>query len=144
MFVKFRMRHMKKDLLILLGFLAFAAIAAVAARLLPHPANFTPMGALSLFAGAYFARYSSIWKQGGIRAYWLGDFNKKKSFHGVGWKSCGSSSLFPRDKRRSLGVFQYVSCNIWRIDGVIHPCFALLSVYSLGRCIVCRCIFWRV
>lgn len=30
-------------------------LIAVASRLLPHPANFTPILAISLFAGAYFA-----------------------------------------------------------------------------------------
>ena len=29
-------------------------LAAVAMRLLPHPSNFTPIGALALFAGAHF------------------------------------------------------------------------------------------
>ncbi len=29
-------------------------LAAAAMRLLPHPSNFTPIGALALFAGAYF------------------------------------------------------------------------------------------
>ena len=34
-----------------------AAIAAAAAlRLVPHPPNFTPIGAMALFSGAYFGR----------------------------------------------------------------------------------------
>ncbi len=37
--------------LVLTGFV----LAAVAARLLPHPPNFTPIGAVALFAGATFA-----------------------------------------------------------------------------------------
>ena len=31
-------------------------LAAAAARLLPHPPNFTPIGAMALFGGVYFAR----------------------------------------------------------------------------------------
>jgi hypothetical protein len=31
-------------------------LAAAASRLLPHPPNFTPIGAMALFGGAYFAR----------------------------------------------------------------------------------------
>jgi hypothetical protein len=31
-------------------------LTAAAARLLPHPPNFTPIGAMALFGGAYFAR----------------------------------------------------------------------------------------
>jgi hypothetical protein len=36
------------------GILVAMIIAAAAMRLLPHPANFTPIGALALFAGAHF------------------------------------------------------------------------------------------
>ena len=39
----------------LLAILAAIVIAA-ASRLLPHPANFTPVGALALFSGAYLGR----------------------------------------------------------------------------------------
>lgn len=35
-------------------------ILAVATRLIPHPMNFTPVGAVGLFAGAYLA-HRSIW-----------------------------------------------------------------------------------
>jgi len=34
-------------------------ILAILSRLLPHPANFTPIGALGLFAGAYLTRQSA-------------------------------------------------------------------------------------
>ena len=36
------------------GILIAMIVAAAAMRLLPHPANFTPIGALALFAGAQF------------------------------------------------------------------------------------------
>jgi len=36
------------------GILVAMIVAAAAMRLLPHPANFTPIGALALFAGAQF------------------------------------------------------------------------------------------
>jgi hypothetical protein len=36
------------------GILVAMIVAAAAMRLLPHPANFTPIGALALFAGAHF------------------------------------------------------------------------------------------
>lgn len=39
----------------LIFFLVAIAVASVAARLLPHAPNFTPVGALALFAGAYLA-----------------------------------------------------------------------------------------
>ncbi|HEY4509919.1 MAG TPA: DUF6580 family putative transport protein [Candidatus Paceibacterota bacterium] len=42
----------------LVTFLLFATAISVAARLLPHPANFTPMAALALFAGVYAAKVS--------------------------------------------------------------------------------------
>lgn len=41
----------KKRILVLTGFIGIAAIS----RLLPHPYNFAPMGAMSLFGAAYFA-----------------------------------------------------------------------------------------
>ena len=33
-----------------------AILAAAALRLLPHPPNFTPIGAMALFGGAYLGR----------------------------------------------------------------------------------------
>src|SRR5688572_29437547 len=44
---------MPKERIILLVSIVFAAAFA---RLLPHPANFTPVAALALFAGAYLPR----------------------------------------------------------------------------------------
>ena len=41
----------KKRFIILSGFILIAAIS----RLIPHPYNFAPMGAMSLFGAAYFA-----------------------------------------------------------------------------------------
>ena len=49
---------MKQHLLI--GFLLAALGIALAGRLIPHPPNFTPVGALALFAGIYLAR-KSMW-----------------------------------------------------------------------------------
>ena len=42
----------------LIFFLIGAGVLSVIARLLPHPANFTPMAALALFAGVYASRVS--------------------------------------------------------------------------------------
>lgn len=39
-----------------LAAIATAIIAAAALRLLPHPPNFTPIGAIALFGGAYLGR----------------------------------------------------------------------------------------
>lgn len=39
-------------------FLLIAGIASIALRLLPHPANITPMGAFALFSGVYGSRVS--------------------------------------------------------------------------------------
>jgi len=47
---------MKKHLII--GFLLVVLAIALAGRLLPHPPNFTPIGALALFAGIYLAQKS--------------------------------------------------------------------------------------
>ena len=43
---------MNPRILILLA----AIVAAAALRLVPHPPNFTPIGAMALFSGAYFGR----------------------------------------------------------------------------------------
>ena len=39
-------------------FLAVVGVLSIVARLLPHPANFTPIAALALFAGVYGTRIS--------------------------------------------------------------------------------------
>ena len=41
---------------LLIGFLLAALGIALAGRLIPHPPNFTPVGALALFVGMYLAR----------------------------------------------------------------------------------------
>lgn len=43
---------------LLIGFLLVAVAIAVAGRLIPHAPNFTPVGALALFAGLYLAQKS--------------------------------------------------------------------------------------
>ncbi|MBI2574117.1 MAG: hypothetical protein HYV78_01865 [Candidatus Wildermuthbacteria bacterium] len=42
-------------------FAGVAVLMSVAARFLPHPANFTPIGALALFAGAHLSQKSRWW-----------------------------------------------------------------------------------
>ena len=37
-----------------------AILAAAALRLVPHPPNFTPIGSMALFSGAYFGRRGAI------------------------------------------------------------------------------------
>ena len=49
------MTRLKRNYLIIYGLIALVIIS----RLVPHPVNFTPMGALGLFAGAYLARKSA-------------------------------------------------------------------------------------
>ncbi|HEX6740653.1 MAG TPA: DUF6580 family putative transport protein, partial [Sphingomicrobium sp.] len=41
-----------------LAALLSAILVAAALRLLPHPPNFTPIGAIALFGGAYLGRQS--------------------------------------------------------------------------------------
>ena len=43
---------------IFIGFIVAALAIALAGRLIPHPANFTPIGALALFIGIYLAQKS--------------------------------------------------------------------------------------
>jgi hypothetical protein len=45
---------------LLLGFVAAASLLTVVLRILPHAPNFTPVGALSLFIGAYFSGKSKF------------------------------------------------------------------------------------
>ncbi|MCB9080673.1 MAG: hypothetical protein H6555_03070 [Lewinellaceae bacterium] len=55
-----------------LGFLLSVLCLAAFSRLLPHPPNFTPVGAISLFGAAYFSRkYLAILLP--ILALWLSD-----------------------------------------------------------------------
>lgn len=49
------MIQIKRNYLIIYGLIALVILS----RLVPHPVNFTPMGALGLFAGAYLARKSA-------------------------------------------------------------------------------------
>lgn len=49
------MTILKRNYLIIYGLIALVILS----RLVPHPVNFTPMGALGLFAGAYLARKSA-------------------------------------------------------------------------------------
>ena len=49
---------MKTKHYLLIGFVVAAVALAVAGRLVPHLPNFTPVGALALFAGMYLAKKS--------------------------------------------------------------------------------------
>jgi hypothetical protein len=53
--------HIKPTISVGLWFCFLLIILAALSRLVPHPPNFTPIGALGLFAGAYIA----------MRRYWL-------------------------------------------------------------------------
>jgi hypothetical protein len=48
---RIKLTFMNKKLLVITAFI----LAAAAARLLPHAPNFTPLGAIALFAGAYIS-----------------------------------------------------------------------------------------
>jgi hypothetical protein len=50
-----------------------AILAAAALRLVPHPPNFTPIGAMALFSGAYFGRRGAIALVAPLGALFLSD-----------------------------------------------------------------------
>ena len=56
----------------LLALLA-AIVAAAALRLVPHPPNFTPIGAMALFSGAYLGRRGAISLVAPLSALFLSD-----------------------------------------------------------------------
>ncbi|MDA1337380.1 MAG: hypothetical protein O3C23_01275 [bacterium] len=63
---------MKTKHYLLVGFLLVALLIAFAGRLIPHPANFTPIGALALFAGMYLVPLRGISRRGtGKHWFWL-------------------------------------------------------------------------
>ncbi len=47
---------MSNKIKIRFGFLSLIVLAAAMSRLLPHPYNFTPIGAMGLFGAAYFSK----------------------------------------------------------------------------------------
>src|SRR3954454_17237153 len=56
-----------------LAALLLAVLAAAALRLVPHPPNFTPIGAMALFSGAYLARRGAIAFVAPLAALFLSD-----------------------------------------------------------------------
>jgi hypothetical protein len=50
-----------------------AIVAAAALRLVPHPPNFTPIGAMALFSGAYLGRRGAIALAAPLGALFLSD-----------------------------------------------------------------------
>lgn len=63
---------MKDKLNLKIPVLCMLLLLAVASRLIPHPANFAPMGAMALFGSAYFSRkYLAILLP--IIATWVSD-----------------------------------------------------------------------
>jgi len=53
--------------------LLFAIAVAAALRLVPHPPNFTPIGAMALFSGAYLGRRGAIAFAAPLGALFLSD-----------------------------------------------------------------------
>ncbi len=63
---------MAKRIQLKFGILSLMILAAAMTRLLPHPPNFTPVGAMALFGAAYFSRkYVAILVP--IAAMWISD-----------------------------------------------------------------------
>ena len=129
--------------LIILCFIVFAA----AVRILPHPWNFTPVGAMALFSGAKFGR---TWKAFlfPLAALFCGDLFV--GFHrlmpAVYFSFCLSvligiafrhrQSLKPLSLATFLGAFQFfliTNCAIWALGTTYPHSFAgLITCYIAG------------
>ncbi len=139
---------MKSRAMLLIGMIA----AAAALRLLPHPSNFTPIGALALFAGAHFddKRWAFIVP---LAAMFLSDI--LIGFHGQMPVIYGAFAVIVcmgfvlREKRTALRVtgaslaaatFFFIVSNfaVWAFDG-LYP----MTFQGLVTCYVAAIPFFQ-
>ena len=132
----------------LILFFLGAGILSIVARLLPHPANFTPMAALALFAGVYASRVSKWYLLAPLAAMLVSDvfvgFYEWKtmavvygSFFAIGllgllvlkYKNAGTIAL----GMLTGSILFYLTTNfaVWLFSGMYSPTLdgLLLSYY---------------
>ena len=139
---------MKPRAMLLIGMIA----AAAALRLLPHPSNFTPIGALALFAGAHFddKRWAFIVP---LAAMFLSDI--LIGFHGQMPVIYGAFAVIVamgfllKEKKTALNVtgaslvaatFFFVVSNfgVWTFDG-LYP----MTLAGLATCYIAAIPFFQ-
>jgi hypothetical protein len=139
---------MKPRAMLLIGMIA----AAAALRLLPHPSNFTPIGALALFAGAHFddKRWAFIVP---LAAMFLSDI--LIGFHGQMPITYGAFAVIVamgfllKEKKTALNVtsaslvaatFFFVVSNfgVWAFDG-LYP----MTMAGLVTCYIAAIPFFQ-
>jgi hypothetical protein len=128
--------------------LAVIVLAAALSRLLPHPFNFTPIGAMALFGGAYFTRKSWALVVP-LLAMLLSD--AILGFHGSMWAVYGSfvligllgrvllrqvtvSRLLLASTLSSVLFFLVTNFAVWLESGGMYPATpaGLLACYLAG------------
>lgn len=65
-------QHMKKNLKLQTGLIIGMTLLAALSRLIPHPPNFTPLGAMALFGAAYFSKKHLAFLIP-LAAWWISD-----------------------------------------------------------------------
>jgi hypothetical protein len=127
-------------------------LAATAMRLLPHPSNFTPIGALALFAGAHFddKRWAFLVP---LAAMFLSDlvigFHAQMPIIYGAFAVIVALGFWLKEKRSALGVtgaslaaatFFFVVSNlsVWAFDG-LYP----LTLQGLITCYVAAIPFFQ-
>jgi hypothetical protein len=133
---------------LVLWFVGIASVVTVALRLLPHAPNFTPVGALALFSGAYLTGYRKFWVPVivmGVSDFFIGFYDYKlmlvvySSFLvlvGLGSWLRGRVSPW----RVGLGTIYGASCfflltnlAVWAFSSWYpHTLAGLFSAYTMG------------
>jgi hypothetical protein len=116
--------------------------AAALSRILPHPANFAPMNAIALFAGAYLSDRKGVAIIVPLLTMWISDaalqFLTGWGFHADMWVIYGTIALitfisFPLAKHRNtarIGAFTLVAAIIFFILSNLIP-WAMHGMYGM-------------
>lgn len=136
----------------LLAILA-AIVAAAAMRLIPHPPNFTPIGAMALFSGAYLGRRGIVAFAAPLGALFLSDL-ALGFYHGMltvyfstalivvmGWLALRRVSLIrvgTASVLSSVLFFQVTNFGMWLSSG-IYP----RTVAGLEACYIAAIPFFQ-
>ncbi|REJ80402.1 MAG: hypothetical protein DWQ44_07330 [Bacteroidetes bacterium] len=118
------------------GLACLLVIFAALTRVLPHPSNFTAMGAMALFAGATFSHYK--WKfLVPMSALFLTDLYLGLHFSILAVYACFAFTVWLGSRMKSnpgflrLGIFAVVSSTVFFLFTNLPFWYADLSLYPL-------------
>ncbi len=102
------------------GILSLMILLAALSRLLPHPPNFTPIGALALFGAAYFHRKELAFAVP-LVAMWVSDLILNNAIYAKAYPELYNGFVFIGSLWVYLGILVIALLGLWMLKKVNVP-----------------------